>query len=415
MKTNRYLITGMAFLLSVTAFSQLEKKSHTPVSVISQEDIFRAGVWNFNLHQNINIHPAVEKNNGDKSGNTLKFDTDIEANYFFIDHFGVGARFGLSEDRFKQADVDPEQVERVEVLRGGANLLYGTRVGGVLNILTKLSIGGGRERTIDLYGEEENKSDERFFTMRASVGTPLKLNRNVYFTPNLGFNYRGKGEGDYRKNYNTFFVGYNMDFFMGCGDDRCDLSDNPVPVSERYRQGEISVGSGFYGDVQLGTLRSNYEGDEMDKYGYGNTRLGVNGLYYVIDNLGVGAGISYSADRRKNKDSEYIESGSEFLFYPMARYHLPMDNMLRNFYGEAGFGIGYTRSKNGYGENIFSEKSFMTAWKAGIGYEYYIGENFSLSPMLGYGCRNNNFKDSDNKKKVGGIYAGVEWNFKVRR
>lgn len=414
MKTHlNFLFVLFIFSSLVISGQNVDKEVLSPVSVISQEDLFRAGVWNFNLHQYISLMPGVEKYNGDKTGNTLRFDGDIEANYFVINHFGVGARFGFSEDKFKNTEVTPEDVERVEVIRGGANLLYGTRVGGIVNILTKLSIGGGRERNVDIFGEEKNTSDERFFSIRASVGVPLRLNRNVYFTPSLGFNHRGKGESDYRKNYNTFFVGYNMDFFMGCGDDQCDLSDDPVPIDERYRQGEISVGSRFYGDLQLGVLRSNYEGEEMDKYGYGNTKLGVNGLYYVIDNLGIGGGISYSADRRKNKDSEYIETSSEFLFYPMARYHIPVKNMLKNLYGEAGFGIGCTQSKSGYDENIFKEKSFISAWKAGVGYEYYVSENFSLSPVFGYGCRNINYKDSDNKQKLGGLYTGIEWNFKI--
>jgi len=415
MKTKFTLLVVFIFTMA-NFISGQPKETVSPVSVISAEDIFKQGVWNFSLDQSINFITGNSKVDGEKTGTFGDFDTRLEANYFFVDNFAVGLGFRMGSDKTTSTILSTETIEQTNVLGGYFNALYGTRVGGVINIITKATAGMGQVKFINDDGFGENESKDKYFTWGVSAGTPLKLNRNVYFTPTLGYNYRKTTWDDNKEVQNSFNVGLQMDFFMGCGDDRCELSKNPLEIDSNYRRGDMELGSAMFGGFQLGSQKTTYVGDGEyeQKDGFGNSRLSGFFRYYVTRDFAVGAGLDYFCDRTNSKDSDYKTRQSELTINPLARYHLPMDNSLRNLFIDGAVGIGFNNSKTINGDNETKDNASVFQWKIGAGYDYFVAEHFSLVPMIGYGGQTLNYKDDDYKSSKNGLIAGIGWTYHLR-
>jgi hypothetical protein len=285
-----------------------------------------------------------------------------------------------------------------------------------MNLVAEAEVGGGQVKFLDDYGYGEQESSDKYFIAGLSVGTPLRLNRNVYFTPSLGYQYRKTTWDDNREVRNSFNLELKMDFFMGCGDDACDLSDNPVSISSRYQKGDMELGSNMIGNWQTGSQKTTYEGDGeyVEKGGFGNSSLSGYFLYYLLNNLAIGAGMDFSCDRTSSKDSDYKEKSGSVLFNPIVRYHVPVENMLKNLYGDGSIGIGTEFNKTDDGSGETKDNASVFRWRLGAGYNYFVAEHFSLNPMIGYGGQTNNNKDDDIKQSNNGLYAGIGWIYHIR-
>lgn len=416
MKTKNIILVTVLSLNGLHSMGQLKKKeSVSPVSVVSSEDIFKKGVVNFNLNQVLSFEPGTTKRDGEKTGNYFNYNGRIEANYFFIDHFGIGAGINLKGQKTTTEILTSETIQQVDVITGHGNVLYGTRLGEVVNLITKASVGGGKKKTYndDGYGEYEDVI--KYLNFGITAGTPLQLNRNVYFTPSVGWYYNRAKQDNYTQVTNGVVVNMNMDFFMGKGDDECDLSENPFPISQRYNQGDFHLGSRMFGRFKTGGITTTYEGEGgyeyKDNFGRGN--VSGYGLYYVIDNLAAGLGVDYTGERIKSKETEYKDSYCEYTINPIVRYHIPVDNYFRNFYVEGSAGVGGSKSKTEHAEGTNEQKSSIFKWQGAIGFNYYVSEHFSLSPVVGYGNWTSKDKDTDVKTSANGIYAGIGWNYHI--
>jgi hypothetical protein len=416
MKIRYFLVATSLMVIARASFGQVTVDVNSPVKVLGADDIFNQGVWNFNLNQNLDFLSMKTSEDGDKTGTYSLFDSRIEANYFLIDHLAVGLGVRLSNEKTTNTLIDPESVEKINVAGGYLNVLYGTNVGGVINIVTKATVGTGQVKYVSDYGFGENETKDKYLTLGLSVGTPIELSRNVYFTPYLGYEYRKTSDDDYKEKRNSATLGLRMDFFMGCGDDECDLSDNPISVNSRFRQGELLLGSKMFGHFQVGGQNTTYEGEGeyTQKDGFGNSSLSGFALFYILNNLGVGAGIDSYCDRSNSKDTEYKTRQGEFTVNPIIRYHVPVGTMLRNLYAEGSVGFGINSSKTVDDEEEYKEKSSVMNWKIGAGYHYFVAEHFSLSPFAGYGGNSLKYKDDDYKTSKSGLYAGIGWNFHLR-
>ena len=416
MKPKIMLFTALFGITVMAVQGQLLKESSLPVSVLSSEDIFKQGVWNFNLNELISLQAGNTREDGVKTGTFSNLDGNIEANYFFIDHFGAGAGIGFTQDVTRVTEFDPEALEKINVLDGHFNFLYGNNIGGVVNIITKANVGLGSYTTINDFGYGEYETKYNYFKTGVSVGTPIEINRNVYFTPSAGYSYIRYKNDDFKEVCHGFNLELNMDFFMGCGDDMCDLSDNPLSLDSRFIQGDMVLGSRMFGNFQVGKQTTTYqgEGEVTQNDGFGNSRLSGYFLYYVMNNLAIGAGTDFSCNRTNSKDTEYKTKQSEATFYPVVRYNLPFDNMLKNIYTEGSFGFGFNNSKTEDGSGEVTDNASVINWRLGAGYTYFVSEHFSLSPVFGYGSQTLKYKNDDLKAANGGIYAGVGWNFHLR-
>jgi hypothetical protein len=398
--------------------AQPGKNTATPVSVITSEDIYHAGVWNFNLNQAVgNIGTGGIKEDGEKTGNFFMHRTSIEANYFFIDHVAVGAGFWTSQQNNTLTEFEPDQIEKINVIGGNFNAIYGNELGGVVNIITKAGVGFGQRKETADYGYGKQESKDKLFYVNLNIGSPIKVDKNVYFTPNIGYEYskvNGENQDEIR---NAFTVGLNMEMYMGCGDKLCECRDDRYPLANRYKPGEIILGSRMYGGLQIGGKKTVYQGDgeyESKDY-FRNSALSGFMLYYILESLAVGAGLDYGCDRTSSKDNDYIEKQSELTINPIIRYNAPVKNMLKNLYGEASIGVGFNNESTDDGDEVIKDNAFAFRWKLGAGYNVLLSENFSVSPQAGYGGQTLNYKDNDYKVSRSGLYAGIGLNYHIRR
>jgi hypothetical protein len=422
MKSPRFFLFGILLLIHAVSFGQRNHKDNPSlVQVISSEDIFKQGVWNFNLTTPLEFNTGITKQDGDKTGNYTDFRTHIEANYFLIDGFAVGAGVEYSTNKDVYTYLNPEEIDKVEVVSGIFNAIYGFRAGNVINIKTKASFSGGVEKNSEDNGYGVTETKDHFYNINVDIGTPIQLQRNVFITPEIGYNFRHyKGEQyDYKENRNSFYAGACMDFYMGCGDDHCDLSGTRVPFTDRYRQGSWEAGSSMFGNIRIGSSKTTEDYGEGGVY---TTKEGLNRInlmgklfYYPIDNLGVGGAVDIFNSRRNNKDSGYKYSSTDFLFIPSVKYHIPLDNALKNLYGEAGFGIGFSNDQQDDNGDVTKTKYFTTSWNVQVGYDYFINRNFSFNPFVGYEGLTYKEKESGNKYGYGGLISGVQLSYWVKR
>lgn len=403
-------------ILPAEDIARKEKLQDVPssVTVINMEDITKKGVWNFSLNQLADLRAGTNKVDGEEYSKYLNIRGRVEANYYLVDHFAVGAGINFSGKKTIYSDLIPETIQRQNALGGHVNLIYGTPIADVVNIITKASVGYGKQTTKleGYYGESEYS--DNYINLNATVGFPLRVNRNVYFTPFAGYGFkRTTGEG-YSENRSGFIAGFSMDYYMGCGDKFCDFGDNEFSLDDRYRQGDILLGSRMKGLMRMGTL-TQQEDDVDEKYrdGFNTSHLGGYGLYYPIDNLGVGAGISFGYNRISSKETDFKSAQTDLLFYPIVRYNLPFDNHLKDIFVEGSFGVGFTNYRTDISGNINKVKSTVTAWEAGLGYNYFIAESFSMGPMVGFQGQTTKNKDDDTKNGFSGFTAGIAWNYHI--
>lgn len=416
-KTFTLTVFLILFAAITPGFGQRLGDLSNPVTVLGKDDIFKQGAWNFNLEQVINFQAGSTFVDNEKTGSFRRNLGKLEANYFVIDHLAVGAGLGFSGNRNNQDGISMDLLNRTEVIKGNLNVLYGDRIGGVINVLTKASIGGGRQKQTYDYGYGEQTSNSPFLNLDLTIGTPIGINKNVYFQPYAGYSFQRTRGDQFREISNTFQLGFTMEYFMGCGDNICDLSENPLSIDERFRKGDIELGSRMYGKISGGGQKTISEGMQefTSKDGISSGNLSGYGLYYLADNLGLGAGLDVLFFRNKSKDNDFLDRSREFIINPILRYHVPATGMLKNLYGETSFGIGKSSTFSENGEIPLENKEQLTRWKVGLGYNYYIAEHFSISPMLGFFNENRKNKDQDQSNSSRGLYAGIGWNYHLTK
>jgi hypothetical protein len=418
MKKITILLTGAIGLTAFSAYSQskhLDQEKTSAVTVVQSEDFYNRGVWNFNLNQVAALEVGTNKQDGDKTGNYFEYGVGLEANYFVVNHFGVGAGINFSGDKTKYTITNPESTDKTSVIGGHFNALYGTRFGGTVNFITKATIGFGKETNTSNDGYDETKTKDKLFNFRWTAGVPLQIQKNIFITPKIGIDYRHLADS-YTEKRIGFLGGFDMDFFMGCGDEMSDCGPNAMPFGERYKQGNIILGSRMKGYMKTGGLTQTYtgEGSTETKDKFNLSRLSGYVLYNVIDNLSLGGGIDFGMDYTKSKDFDNKTVQTDFLFYPIVRYHIPVNNPLRNLYGEGNFGIGLSNTKYETGGNTTKDKYGVTSWRFNLGYNYNIAKQFSISPILGYGGEIYKNKDADTKATYAGLMAGIGFDYTIR-
>ncbi|MDR0864524.1 MAG: hypothetical protein LBO74_06280 [Candidatus Symbiothrix sp.] len=118
-----------------------------------------------------------------------------------------------------------------------------------------------------------------------------------------------------------------------------------------------------------------------------NVDLGINGSYFVIDNLAITAGVGLNSYKFGDFD------GTGFDFTVGARYYF-----WQALYG----GLAYI------GEKSPSEGSdFLSAGKIEVGYDYYITDNVFFEPAIFF---KQGFGDK-NKVNTFGLSIGIGVNF----
>lgn len=124
--------------------------------------------------------------------------------------------------------------------------------------------------------------------------------------------------------------------------------------------------------------------------------------YFVIDNLGIGAALSVSSFKEKDKDSDGMNSRTQIVFGPVVRYYFA-----EGPFAQAMFGFGSEKTKFVSGTFEGEGSAGITMWEAGVGYSVRISDTILLDPMVGYGSNNAKDSDSDATSKLSGLFIRV--------
>lgn len=136
-----------------------------------------------------------------------------------------------------------------------------------------------------------------------------------------------------------------------------------------------------------------------------DTKIGVNpnAMYFIIDNLGLGANLSLISQKSKAKEGDAENSYSELAFGPRARYYFA-----EGPFADASFGFGSRTDKSSSGGFSNEGKRGITSWELGAGYSVRVTDTILIDPMVGYGSTNAKSKEnSDNTLTESGFFIRV--------
>lgn len=109
--------------------------------------------------------------------------------------------------------------------------------------------------------------------------------------------------------------------------------------------------------------------------------------YFVINNLAVGAGINYSAQKIKSDDYSYFSNSLQF--QPFVRYYFKPGIFVHGSYAIGAGKTEWTSDESSY--NIYS-------WNTSVGYAIFLNDHVAIEPMLGYNWYTVNGKGTDGTK-----------------
>jgi hypothetical protein len=141
------------------------------------------------------------------------------------------------------------------------------------------------------------------------------------------------------------------------------------------------------------------------------------GGYFIIDNLAVGAGISYLSQSSTSTEaaipnitfsSTTTTSSTSFAFAPFIRYYfLPLGKSAK-LYGNASFGFGSGSDKNA----ASSETISTTAWQIAAGPAFFLNKHTALEIALGYGANSEKENGTQLTQNAFEIEVGFQIHFK---
>ena len=376
------------------------------------ESIYKRGTWNFNLAQELNYQTGYFSTFTESYS---FFKSQFEINYYLINHFGIGIGISAISDDFNYEDASNIEEWGTHFIGGNINLLFGSRIGGAVNLTVLATAGIGDENQSYYYDHSGYNDHSNYSWYKVTVGMPLKLGKNVYLTPYAGYEYR-LIEGEYHEeSRNSWCFDFKFEFNMNYEDIRCDLGKQRVPIVERYQKGEVHLGS-----IMRGSFRAGHDeyvsGSLLIEKSFWTMDLSGTALYYVLDNIAIGLSTSFWLDHsnpmetRESEDDQKFQE-SELLAGPVIRMHWPFDNMLRNFYGETSIEYGKIFRREIDGDNVYKSLDPAYDIKVGIGYEFYISEKFSLCPVTGFEYTKIGYSHHDPWHC---LYFGVGWNCHLR-
>ncbi len=144
---------------------------------------------------------------------------------------------------------------------------------------------------------------------------------------------------------------------------------------------------------------------EDELYGYEEkiTTFAFNpeGMYFVIDNLGVGAMLSF--ENTKRTEDDYEQKGSTFAFMPMVRYYFGEGPFV-----QAAYGFGSSKTNTDYGGSVVENKIKISGFEFGPGYSVRITESILFEPMIGYrAVKNTPVETEAFEQKTSGFFIRV--------
>ncbi len=174
-------------------------------------------------------------------------------------------------------------------------------------------------------------------------------------------------------------------------------------LNSTYAQKFVTKGSLIgAGGLSFRTGKTTTE-DDMYSSETKSTGFSINpgAMFFVIDDLGVGAGLDISSSKSSQEDV-FESTGSSFMFGPIVRYYFAKGPFVQ---GSFTFGSGKSSSTSG---GFNSESKYGTSnFEGGVGYSTRITETIFVDPFVGYSVTGKTYADSDATYSSGAFFISV--------
>lgn len=239
--------------------SRLQKVA-APVNILSENDLKRSD--NINLVQEFNRVPGVFVNQGALNTNKINIrGIGARAQYSTnrIQSYFDGIPLTTAEGELTLDDIDPESLERIEIIKGPTSSLYGAGLGGSINLYSKTPVQNKTRASVKSQVGSFNTQKNIFQAGHAEGNTTL--NFNVSSLTSDG--YRDNGEYDRKSailngkvetsagNSLSFLANFTkLKAFIPSSINEEDFLQNPQTADANW---EASRGFEFYDRGMLGT------------------------------------------------------------------------------------------------------------------------------------------------------------------
>lgn len=372
--------------------------------------IFSKGKNRILLERNFSYRNFENNFNDVKTGRTNRLMLHGEYSRFLVDGVAVGLDVDAEFSGYHPVSNSDVLVREWSV---APHVIYGTSLGGAINIYGKAEVGLGSVKTIYQFpagNDVEDKQD--LFGYGITVGLPIltKPKTNTYLTPYLSYQHLTYDFDDGKEKINQLVAGFSLESYLFCNEMRCDKNFS----RDKYDQGSSYIGYYTRGSIGFGKDKTEYDAfpaTDEEKFTDGNLKLDY--VYYPIDYLGVGAGIGITGEVHKPEDSDNKYTASSFSFMPQVVLHVPTDQCYRNLFLQVEGKFGFESQKYTISNVTTTDKYNQTGLSLNLGYNKFFSQNLAFTTLAGYQWRTVKEKDTDNKDQDNGfgVQGGIRFFF----
>lgn len=413
MKKQLLIFTVIFLVLNNGAEAQKRKSisERSPATTISKEALetipFKRNQWEIaNTVPNLGISSQKNEVNGNDAGKQSSFFLGVGANYYVTDGFAVGAEVDYSSTTFKNNGNKQVNTSWMSY----ANLTYGLNVSPEFNLFGRFGAGvGGVATKYTPNIGTGNKNTSTLSGIKFTVGAPIRLDENVFLTPQIDWMNTKEKFDDGTQTENSFGFGLGLNSYLRCNAASCASTKAYRTQHTMYYPGRSFLGVTTRGGFNFGKWETKYDNNfPSSEQRFSNYDLSVNYNYFVAKNLSVGLGGSINNSYFKNEMSNFSNCFFGYQFGPNIEFNLPSENrIVNNFFLRTGAAVGGQRyeSKSGSNENV--TKYSTTDIYGGIGHNCFFGRKLALTTILDYNSNTVKEKDTNDKEKHSGLNFSV--------
>lgn len=402
MTQKKVLIFFTLFLYVLTGSAQLtDKDKATTTTNVSAKEIekltFSKGTNNFTIMQNFGYSRTKPE---DSDNSTRSMGLNLDYNRFIADGIAVGAQLELNSVRSELSNINV--VKSTSSMIYG-NAMYGTSIGGTVNIYAKASVGFGQSK-YTYTGSPAEKED--LFGYRIEVGAPIHLYNEGgnYFTPFIRYDHLQQKDEDVKYSDNIFSLGFQFQHYSPCSGYSCDCKHQRRYSGKMYEKGRNFISYTSMGEFGFGNNKFEYS-NISEKTDVSGGSLNFQYGHYISKDIALGAGLSWSGS--SEDDGSGKNTSSDFSIMPMITLNAPAKNCFENFFLQGGFGFGFEKFKSGSVETKYN----TTDLGINIGFNHFISNHLAVTPKIGFASETFKNTNTDIKDKQSGFSLGIGFGY----
>lgn len=384
-------------------------QANTTSTYTWQDNPWQKGNWQFDFRRYIGFESRDYEFGDVDAGSGNMFDLNFGTKYFVADHIAVGLNVMYESEKYKSV---LDAVEKTSNYMIWPSATYMTGLSDNISLYGEVAVGfGGLKNSYEYGSIDEDESYSRF-GYKISGGLPIRVARNspLYFTPE--FHYRGISTDydDGKEKDNQFGLNMMFETYLPCSAKGWDT--NGRWSNGRYRQGHSILGYTTRAGIMFGSTTFEYDDDyEDEEQDFFRAKFGGEYLYYIVNNVALGAEVRINSQKWENSDVDYEVTRTKLSFRPVVEFNMP--GRARNLFIRGAFGFGSEKYKETYLGDEDEETVKFNSWGAHLGYNMFVAERIALTPMIGYESESEEFENVDDKQKGSGLSIGVglRYNF----